>query len=290
MNPYRLFQVLCLITLILLIITSSLGLFWDIPGEYFGATTLDGREIELYGKGAYANHSILRAASYIGADLTIFALVVPLLSYSLYLARRSRKGLLLTSGLLMISLYYSISLAFGAAINRFFLLYILLFAFALTAFIHSVCLTGKETWKLKRRNNSENILTSIFLLLAGFSALVWLTMLIPAITSGDYSKFIDINTTEPTFVLDIGIIFPLFTYAGLSLMKAKEIGYRLTPILLTFYSLVGAMVSIQTVIQLNLGIEIPIKDAIGLIFSFIFMGVAALLINIRFLRRIKSVN
>jgi hypothetical protein len=284
MSSIKRLNLLVLFVCILLVATTLIGIFWQGEDSAKIVTAIDGREVELLGRGAYANHSILRAASYIGADLTMLLIVLPLLLITNSYMRKSNKSLLVMSGVLMIVLYYSISLTFGAAINQFFLLYIVLFSLAGFTFTYAVYLSGKTLWRMDPPQG-RNLGTSVFLLLAGASALIWLTMLIPAIISGDYSELIDINTTEPTFVLDIGIIFPIFTACAVALLKGREFGFRFAPTLLTFYSLVGTMVAIQTMVQQRYGIEIPLPQMIGLVVSFIVLGIIALILNIRFMKK-----
>lgn len=290
MNSTKTMRLLVLLVCVLLMATALAGLFWQGEGSSKNVSAIDGREVELYGRGAYANHSILRATSYMGADSAMLLAVVPLLLVTAACMRKFPKSLLVCSGALMIAFYYSISLAFGAAFNRYFLLYTALFSVAGFSFGYSVYLLSKTSWKQENHPQSRNWGTAIFLFLAGASALIWLSMIIPALISGDFSEFIDVNTTEPTFALDIGIIFPLFTVCGIALLKQKEFGYRFTPVLLTFYSLVGALVAIQTIVQHGYGIEIPLPQMIGLVASFIALGIIALILNVRFMRRNISVK
>lgn len=290
MNSTKTMRLLLLLVCLLLITTALAGLLWQEEGSTKIATAIDGREVELYGRGAYANHSQLRATSYMGADWTMLLIVVPLLLIASAVLNKFSKSLLVCSGALMIAFYYSISLAFGAAFNQYFLLYTALFSVAGFSFGYSVYLLNKTSWKREKLPQSRNWATAIFLFLAGASALIWLSMIIPAMISGDFSEFIDVNTTEPTFALDIGIIFPLFTVCGIALLKQKDFGYRFTPVLLTFYSLVGALVAVQTIVQHAYGIEIPLPQMIGLVASFIALGIVALILNVRFMRRNISVK
>lgn len=285
MNTTKSMHLLILLVCILLMVTALVGLFWQGEGSLKIVMAIDGREVELYGHGAYANHSLLRATSYMGADWAMLLVVVPLLLIASAFLNRFPKSLLVCSGALMIAFYYSITQAFGAAFNHFFLLYTALFSASGFSFGYSVYLAGKTSWKRKTQTQSKNRGTATFLFLAGASALIWLGMIIPALLSGDFSEFIDVNTTEPTFALDIGIIFPLFTVCGIALLKQREFGYSFTPVLLTFYSLVGALVVMQTFVQHGYGIEIPLPQLIGLIISFITLGAIALILNVRFLNR-----
>lgn len=285
MNPIKNMRLLVLALCLLLLATATCGLLSQQEATTRLASTIDGRTIELYGRGAYAHHSILRAATYLGTDWAVLLLVVPLLLLTVSRMGKSPQSLLLCSGALMIAFYYSISLAFGAAFNRYFLLYTLLFAVAGFTLGHALYLLHQTTWKPTKQTAGSNTGTAIFLFMAGASALIWLSLIIPALASGDFSQFIDINTTEPTFVLDMGIVFPFFTVCGVALLKQKEFSYRFTPVLLTFYTLVGAMVVMQTCVQLRLGLEIPLPQLFGMVVSFVALGALALWLNVRFLRK-----
>lgn len=285
MKDVKTLRLLLMLTGILLVAAALAGLLGQGAGPAKSAFAIDGREIDLFGRGAYANHSLLRATSYIGADWAMLLIVAPMLLITAVCLGRYRKSLLVCSGALMIVFYYAISLTFGAAFNHYFLLYTALFAVSGFTFGFSVYRSGKTAWKQDKRPQGSSRGTAIFLFLAGSSALVWLSMIIPAQITGDFSAFIDINTTEPTFALDIGIVFPLFVVCGIALLKQKEFGYRFTPILLTFYALVGGLVVVQTIVQHGYGIEIPLPQLLSLVVSFIILAVMALVINVRFVRR-----
>ena len=282
MNKLRLFA---LLVCTLLAATALSGILWQQESSVKTAVALDSRQIELFGQGAYTNHSLIRAASYIGADWAMLIIVIPLLLLSSAYLIKDPRALFLCSGGFMIAFYYSISQAFGAAFNPFFLLYTVLFSVTGYSFGYSLFLLAKSTWKRNSTLQRKNRATAIFLLLAGASALIWLSMIIPAMITMDYSEFIDINTTEPTFAMDIGVIFPLFTICAIALLRESEFGYRMTPVLLTFYSLVGILVVSQTIVQHLYGVQIPLPQMISLVASFIILGAAALVINIKYLRR-----
>ena len=278
-------QQLVLLVCLLLLATALAGLLWNGEGSSRTVSAIDGREVELFGFGTYAKHTIMRATTYIGADWTMLLVIVPILLVTAALLNKFPKSLLVCSGALMIAFYYSISLAFGAAFNHFFLLYTALFAVSGFSFGYSVYLSGESLWKHETQSQSCCRGTAAFLIVAGATALIWLSMIIPGMISDDFSAFIDVNTTEPTFVLDIGVVFPVFTVCGISLMKKKEFGYRFTPVLLTFYTLVGALVAVQTVVQSSYGVEIPLPQLISLVVSFIVFGTVSLILNVRFMKR-----
>jgi len=96
-----------------------------------------------------------------------------------------------------------------------------------------------------------------------------------------------VYTTEPTFVLDFGIILPAYLGCGIAIFKKKAIGYKLTPVLLTFIIIIGLTVIGQSIVQTSIGIVIPVKELVVLVVSFIVLGIIAVVLNIKFMRYIK---
>ena len=282
MSSWIKYQRLVILVGFLLLASALPGLMDREAGIARSFTSIYGENIELLGYGAYANLSLLRASSYIGADWTMVLLVVPLLWLCAALMIRQPKWVLISGGGLIMAFYYAISLAFGADFNRYFLIYTVLFAVTGYTLAYFVQLTGKLKWHLQDATRISVWRPTVMLFVAGGTALVWLALIIPAQIQGDYSAFIDLNTTEPTFVLDLGVLFPLFTYCGWALLKQKSFGYRFTPALLTFYTLVGAMVTLQTLVQRQNGIVIPLPEMLGLVMSFIVLGSVSLVINLGF--------
>lgn len=121
---------------LLALVAAAAGLFWKDGGTRFTFTTLNGQEVQMYGEGLYRNDTIFTAGTFIGTDaVTIFA-CIPFMIVALLLYRRgSLRGGYLLIGALSFFLYNGASLAFGAAYNSFFLVYIALFAASLFAFI-----------------------------------------------------------------------------------------------------------------------------------------------------------
>ncbi len=87
--------------------------------------------------------------------------------------------------------------------------------------------------------------------------------------------------------MDLGIILPVYWGSGIALLKKKEIGYKLTPILLTFIAIVGATVIGQNIFQSYMGVEIPIQQLIGLVVSFVILGIIAIILDIGFFRHLR---
>lgn len=126
--------------------------------------------------------------------------------------------------------------------------------------------------------------TAIFIIVGGCSVLVWLIFIITAIIKGQTIETIDVYTTEPTFVIDLSIVLPSALFCRLMLLKQKPIGYKIAPVLLTLISGVDLCVIFQTIVQNALGIILPIGQIIGLAVSFIILGIAAIVLNVRLLK------
>ncbi len=89
---------------------------------------IQGEEVRIYGHGLYKNDSAFFAPVFMGTDLSIACLGIPLLLFTVFYEQRKQNllgGLLLMS-MLGLFLYYGASIAFGIAYNKLFLVYVAL--------------------------------------------------------------------------------------------------------------------------------------------------------------------
>lgn len=282
-------SVLSVITAILAIISASLGIFYSFGGSPKEVENIYGKTITLFGDGIYAYDSLMRVGATKGTDITIIIASI-LLILVVVVFKERKESIFLQCGLLALILYSSICLAVGVTFNRLFLLYVFQFSSSLFAFILSVA-------KLIKSNCYEEIIyekhlkgTGFFMIIAGCSVLVWLTSIIPAIVTAQPIAIIDVYTTEPTFVIDLGIILPACIFSGFMILKKKPIGYKLAPILFTLLTGVGLCVICQTAVQMSLGIILSIGEVFGLLLSFVILGAISLFLNIKLLRFSKPVK
>lgn len=278
---------LCYIIVLFTLISAGVGIFYSTGSERFTVKNIYGESIELYGDGIYKYNSVLKASGNKGTDI-VMIIVAVLFSFSTVMRKKSAKYRFLQVGLLSGLLYYSSCLVFGVTFNKLFPIYVLLFSSTLFAMIFLLSNLIKEN-NLSEELKSKNLTgTAVFIIVGGCSVLIWLEFIIPALITGQPLTNIEIYTTEPTFVLDLGIILPTYLACGISILKKKTIGYKLTPILLTFLIIVGLTVIGQNIVQSSIGIEIPVRELIGLVISFIILGIIATILNIKFLKYIKS--
>ena len=267
------------IILLVLVVTVTGILSFD-PGQSYYAMNQYGETIRIWGSGIYAHDSFFKAPIQIGTDITVLFVVVPLTLYSFAKFRKeqSMERYIQNFGYISVLLYYSSCLAFGVTYNRLHLVYILLFS----ACLFSVNVLLAFFYKTE---NEENIGVNsfftkgmkVFLILSGVSLFVaWLPDIIPTLIKDSPLALIEVYTTEPTYVLDMGIISPLMFITYYLCKKEKFIGYVLFRMILTVCLIIGIMLPVQTVFQMLAGIELPIPALITKVFIFIILAVFAL--------------
>ncbi|QNO14212.1 hypothetical protein HYG86_05215 [Alkalicella caledoniensis] len=277
---------LCYFIVFLIFVCGLVGIFYTTGGDRFTVENIYGESIELYGDGIYAYNSVFVVGVNKGTD---YVMLIVAILFGIFTAIRSKssKYKFVHVGLLTGILYYASCLVFGVTFNRLFLVYVLLFSASLFTYILLLCELIKEK-NISEELNSKSLKgTALFMIVSGCSVLVWLPFIIPTITTGQPMSHIEIYTTEPTFVLDLGIILPIYLACGILVLKRKAIGYKLVPILLTFIITIGVIVIGQNIVQTSMGVDIPLESLIGLVFSFVVLGMIALILNIKFLKYIK---
>lgn len=270
------------------LLSACIGLFYTNDGSMRTVENIYSQQITLYGDGVYANNSLLKAAATKGTDVVM--IITGLLLFAVLLICGSRKvRAILQSGLLLTILYATTCLIMGVSFNQLFLLYVLQFGSSLFAFVLSMQFVfNNEVFdsRIYEKNMSG---TGIFMLIGGFSTLIWLTFIIPSIITGQPLENIEIYTTEPAFAIDLAIILPTFIFCGVSLLRKKGVGYKLAPILLLFLTGVGACVISQTVFQILFGVTLSVGTLFGMVGSFITLGIFAVVLNIRFFKFVQRV-
>lgn len=261
--------ILCLfVTTIVGVLSFSTTQAFDFQNQY-------GDTIKLYGSGIYAHDSYFKAPIFIGTDLTMLLLVLPLLIFTFTQFKRSPNGknqLVLGSLVGLIS-YYALSIAFGVTYNALHLVYIALVSlcfFSLIILVKDLSL-AKRSHTLTPNFSFKGI--NRFLAIAGAALfLAWLPDIIASLMSGRPLSLIEVYTTEVTNVLDMGIISPL-TFACIYLLKKRSnLGYVLLSILLTTCAVIGVMLPVQTLVQFSAGIENPLPALITKVATFVVLA------------------
>lgn len=273
---------------VLALIVSGLGLFGQGGGGAYAFTTLHGATVKINGQGTYQNDTLFTAMSFTGTDAVMLLLALPLLLVGFVLYRRgSLRGAFLLVGALSNFLYYSATLAFGAAYNNLFLVYVLYFSTSLAGFVLAfasidlAALPARLTPRMPRKG------LAAFLFVAGLAPLgLWLSDVVAGLFAGRAPDTLGSYTTLFTYAIDLGVIVPaVFLAAGLVLRRAP-LGYLLGFTLLTLLAVTGMAVIGQTVAQTNAGISFSTGQMIGLIGSWVILAVLAVGMDAAILRNL----
>ena len=268
-----------IIIILLLIIISLCGILSLDFSKVYSYINQYGDEVKLFGSGIYKDDSYFKAPIFIGTDLCVLFFGVPLFIISLIKDFRNstENTQLRLVSIEAISLYYAVSLCFGVKYNRIFVLYVILFSLLFFTLI-------KRMRNLSRYNYSFEMKKSdtAFLIFSGISlCLAWWPDIIPTIINKTSLKLIENYTTEPTYVLDLGIISPL-CFISLILMKKKDsFGVVLYAILLQSIIVVAVMMITQSAVQFASGVEIPLPALISKSIIFVILGLFAIALDRR---------
>lgn len=284
------FDILIIFVILLLIIITITGLLSFQTSNSYLATNQYGHEVKIFGGGIYAHDSYFRAPIFIGSDLTILILVVPLLIIALIkeIKNRSIKTKLFLTATLGMVLYYAASICFGVTYNSYLLIYIALFACSLFAFIISMKSIDTDALRKSQKWHLPSTGISIFLVASGIALFVaWLPDIISALLDGTTLPLIEVYTTEITYVIDMGIISPLMFICLYMLKKKNGLGDVTLAIILMACMIIGFMLPVQTVFQILAGIEMPIPFLITKVAIFVVLSAFATFFNIKLYRKIK---
>lgn len=288
-NSDKSLKILSSVVAVLALIVSSVGFFFKDNGTAFYVNNIYGNSVKLYGNGLYAYDTYFKAPIQRGTDLVTLFIAIPLLiGITFFWKKKSIKRNLLLAGVLSDFLYYSASLAFGVSYNRLFPVYILLFSSSFFAFILSIKNIEINSFRDKILENMPRRGIAVFMIFAGLSVFVWLIEIVGAVLSGKPPIGLGTYTTEPTYVIDLGIIAPSAFTCAFLLIRNNTLGYVFAEILLVLNSFIGIIVVAQTLVQKSVGVNISIGEMIAYVGVFVVMSSIAILLNIKLLKGISK--
>ncbi|MBN2364688.1 MAG: hypothetical protein JXL67_00870 [Calditrichaeota bacterium] len=278
-----------LLTLIIIIgaaIAAGIGLFLEDGGRSYLFSTLRGQTVKIYGQGLYQYDTLFFAAGYKGQDTVVLFLGIPLLLISVILYwRGSIRGQLLLTGILGYFLYVYSSMALGAAYNRLFLLYIIIFSSSLFAFIRIFSSFRVEPISACIKGGLPRQSLSVFMIAAGFVTLfVWGSPLLEALLRNAPPDRLDSYTTMVTFALDLAIITPATFLCGIYVIRSNPWGYVMAAPLLTLVILLAPQIILSTIFQKSAGVALTTGEMSGPVAGFVLLGLIAFWLFIAILR------
>lgn len=278
--------VLAALVVILAGIAAGFGVFGQGNGETVAVTSFRGEEVQLYGHGLYRYDSLSGASQEIAQDAVTLFVGIPLLVLAMVLTAKSKlRGRLLLSGAFAYFLYTYASMCFLTAYNHFFLIYVALFSLNLFGLILSISGLDPNLVASKVQKNYPRKWVSIFnFFLSAFLIMAWGGLLAPSLLGNAVPKGLETYTTMVIQAMDLGVIVPAFTLAGILLWQKRPWGYTLASVLLLKGLMMGLALVAMIVNQMITGVQVDVVTSA----IFCLVSLAGIVLTVLVMRNIKD--
>ncbi len=262
--PWAWITGLSAITIVLSLAATLTGILTGFGQHHHTFLTLRGETVTIQGGGLYGNDSLSAASQAIGQDFVTLAVAIPLLVIATLLVRNgSVRGLVLRAGVLLYFTYTYVLMAFGAAYNPLFLVYVAIYSASLFAFILS--LLAIDPTRLRSRFSGRFRRSLVGWVLIGFAALLalmWLGRIVPSLAADTPPPGLESYSTLFVQAGDLGILVPLASLSGVLLLMRKPAGFLLAGIMLVKGATFGLALVGMIVAMAALGVGIVIFEAV----------------------------
>lgn len=269
---------LALLIAVLAAVAALAGLVWPGGDGASTVTTYRGQEVEVYGRGLYADSSAFAGAGARGADVVTLLLVVPMLVVGVVMHRRgSIRGTLLLAGALTWTFYVYASMALGTvAYTSLFLLHVALFGASLWGLVLLLLSVDLRALEMALRPGIPRRGLAIFLAASGVvTALIWLVEPVGALVAGELPEPLGLQATLVTYAFDIAVIAPATLLTARLVRAGRPAGYLLAMPILVLEALLAPMMVAQTIFQLQAGVDVAPGQIVGIIGGFMAMALVA---------------
>lgn len=237
-NSTLLATVICLSILL----ATSVGIFYQIPGSPFSFTTVRGEQVVIQGSGLYRYDPAWYVQEGVTWDVINLVIGLPLLALAIFLStRESLRGRLLLGGMLFYFWYvYGMAMT-GNSFNPLFLVYVLIFGLCGVSFF--INLYGIDVGRLPEQV-SEHFPRRLFIgftfLAGGVLAILWIGRIVPIMITNRFPAEWAGLPTLTSQAFDLGAVVPLMLSSGVLLWRRSPWGILLASVALTH----GLMMSI----------------------------------------------
>lgn len=215
--------------------------------------------IALITPGFYALEKFNWQVQSMGQDLVDLVLIIPVFVISTVLAAKGKKGFCyIWAGVMAYLIYTFLIYAVSIHFNKLFLVYCLslgLSFFSLAWFLYSRI---RKSVSIEYFGNISYKITGIyFIAIAAIFYLLWLTEVLPATLTHNVPKSVTDTGlfTNIVHVLDLSIVLPAIMITGILILKRKQLGYVLAPVLLSFFTLMNITISVLIKLMKQRGLE-----------------------------------
>lgn len=213
----------------------------------------------LLSPGFYTKETPDWAAQSIGQDIIDLFLVTPaLIITTLFAIRKSKAAMMLWGGINLYLVYTFLIYCFDVHFNKLFLVYCFTLGFSFYSFAYFLLSLAKEKitdWLDEKI--SSRFIGIYFLLIPLIFYFLWLSEVLPAILNNETPKSLRETGlfTNPVHVIDLSVFLPGLFLVGILLIKRKNIGLLLAPVILTFFIIMDITIGGLIVVMKMRGIE-----------------------------------
>lgn len=246
---------------------------------------------DLYGTGLYRFDTWLIGSGNRGTDAAVLVAEVPLLLTALHWARRGRSaGQWLLAASLGFFTYYYGSMCTATAYNRFFLVYVALFAMSAFALVLALRLVvaGDDAPVTLTFDFPARAVTVYLFAVAAVLTFVWLPPPLGALLSGDPPELVATYTTGVTWAIDLGIIVPLVVVAAAQLHRRTSLGFRLATYVVLLNVTIGVSLLGQGAAQLLEDAPLTPGERVGAIGGFAVLTFCSIGLALKILRGMQE--
>jgi len=221
---YRLgIAMLCVAVAVLAGIAAGLGVLARGDGVYETVTSARGEVYEVATSGVYAGNARQLVAEGVGWDVfTVLVTVPAMLAGAWLIARGSRHGTLLTTGLLGYFAYmyleYSVTWAFGPL----FPLFVAITALSVVSLIASAGLLSTQTIQFDDRYPRRSW-AALSIGMALLLTLLWAERIATGLQAGPTPTLLG-ETTMTVQALDLGLVVPVSVLVGIAVWRRVPVG------------------------------------------------------------------
>ncbi|WP_242943871.1 hypothetical protein [Clostridium homopropionicum] len=230
------------------LVACLVGLFSTDGSGQYEFKSINGETVKIYGKGLYKNDSVSVASQGIASDFVTLIIGIPMLLISLYFSNRnSFRAKILLTGTLGYFLYTYMSYVFLWMYNRLFIVYVILMALSLYAFI--LLMMSFDIEKISthfKKKLPVRLLGGFQIFIACAIGLLWLGKIATSIFEGAVPVGLEHYTTLVIQGMDLGIVVPTALLSGILLISRKPFGYLLSSVIIikgiTMLTAISAMI------------------------------------------------
>jgi hypothetical protein len=223
-----------------------------------------------------------------GNDQVTLFVALPLLIFAVILSKRgSVWAHLVWLGMLNYILYNYAFYLFGAALNAFFLIYVVLFSLSIISIIY--LMVNLERIKISFRERTPVKAISIYMfLLALILGFAWIGQWLSFVFTGEFPQIM-INTKSVNYLvaaLDLTFVVPVFILAAIYLWRRKGLGFILAVMVNVKGFVYNLVLIVGSIVQEESGIE----GALDLVPLWILLSLGCLVSSLILLLNLKPMK